>query len=330
MEERTMTPLNEMHESKYVGNWSFNGREISQAPNSAVAMKEAGLDWDVVKVPAYGKLSDGTMVPALDRFTTVRTDTNEVLGIVGKQYQPVQNRDAFGFLDFLIEDGSLKYTNAGTLRGGLYVWMMAEFPEEFAITSDDKVRNSVFLFNAHDGSKTMRSFLSNIRLHCMNQLPYLFKGDDEQFIMRHTANVVENSRDRAQEFFGFLEAKQNSLNAMLKGLAQTDVNENQVTKFVEEMFPQPVYDNAEQEKEISTRLLNTRQTILGNFDAMSTEATSGTAYGLLNALTEYTDHQRSSRGNNVAEKMQSRFDSVILGSGMNLKKKALEVLSNLS
>lgn len=325
-----MTPLNETHESKYVGNWVFNGREISQAPNSAVAMKEAGLDWEVEKVPAYGKLSDGTMVPAFDRFTTVRTDTNEVLGIVGKQYQPVQNRDAFGFLDSLIEDGSLKYTSAGTLRGGLYVWMMAEFPEEFAITTDDKVKNSIFLFNAHDGSKTMRSFLSNVRLHCMNQLPYLFKGGDEQFIMRHTENVIENSRDRAQDFFGFLEAKQNSFNAMLKGLSQIDVSYDQVTKFIKEVFPQPVYDNAEQEKEISTRLMNTRQTVLGNFDAMSTEATSGTAYGLLNAVTEYTDHQRSSRGSNVTEKMQSRFDSVILGSGMNLKKKALEVVSNIS
>lgn len=330
MEERTMTPLNQTDERKYVGNWSFNGVSIPKKATSEIAIAEAGLDWEVEKRPVFGQLSDGTMVPAKGRFTTVRTDTNEVLGIVGSQYQPVQNRDAFGFLDSLIEDGSLSFTSAGTLRGGLYVWIIAEFPETFAITEDDVVQNSVFLFNAHDGSKTMRSFLSNVRLHCMNQLPYLFKGGDEQFIMRHSTNVIENSRERAQDFFGFLEAKQNSFNQMLKSLAHTKVNPSQVERFIEEMFPKPVIDNEEMEKEISTRLLNTRQTILGNFDAMSTEATNGTAYGLLNALTEYTDHQRSSRGNTDAEKMQSRFDSVILGGGMNLKKKALEVISNLS
>jgi hypothetical protein len=33
-----------------------------------------------------------------DCFATIRTDSNTVLGVVGKDYQIVQNREAFSFL----------------------------------------------------------------------------------------------------------------------------------------------------------------------------------------------------------------------------------------
>jgi hypothetical protein len=47
----------------------------------------------------------------------------------------------------------------------------------------------------------------------------------------------------------------------------------------------------------------------------------GTAYNLLNAVTEYTDHTRSTRGNG-----NGRSESAMFGSGERLKAQAVDVI----
>jgi hypothetical protein len=52
-----------------------------------------------------------------------------------------------------------------------------------------------------------------------------------------------------------------------------------------------------------------------------------TAYSLLNSVTDYVDHTRSTRGKN---KETSRYESAVLGSGAVLKTKALELISTVA
>jgi len=44
---------------------------------------------------------EGTAVP--QRKAVVRSDTGDVLGVLGNSYIPVQNYQAFGFLDAIVE-----------------------------------------------------------------------------------------------------------------------------------------------------------------------------------------------------------------------------------
>ena len=57
----------------------------------------------------------------------------------------------------------------------------------------------------------------------------------------------------------------------------------------------------------------------------------GTAYNLLNAVTEYTDHHRTSRISDEKKELgytddQARYESAIFNGGEALKNKAMEVI----
>ena len=54
------------------------------------------------------------------------------------------------------------------------------------------------------------------------------------------------------------------------------------------------------------------------------ESSQGTAWGLLNAVTEYVDHERRARSN------EYRMDSAWFGQGAQIKQRALEAALQLA
>ena len=103
------------------------GVNVQQAHSLETAINVSGLNFEVSKYP----LSFMTQVPQQlgtqtvlvdvphpypNQFATVRTDTLEPLGIVGKDYQILQNLEAFDFLDSLV--GDAKFETAGLYGNG--------------------------------------------------------------------------------------------------------------------------------------------------------------------------------------------------------------------
>ncbi|RZK35670.1 MAG: alpha/beta hydrolase, partial [Pedobacter sp.] len=89
--------------------WHSLGTIIEAYPTTAEALQFAGLNYTVEKRPLFtldnvnfdllNALADGIepAVPVPNYYANVRTDTEEVLGVVGKDYQIVQNIEAFSF-----------------------------------------------------------------------------------------------------------------------------------------------------------------------------------------------------------------------------------------
>ena len=97
------------------------------------ALDKAGLGWKVthgdvlvVKTPEwtddFGTKHPAELIPAKGFKANLREDTGEVLGIVSDEYEVVDNRDAFRFLDALI-GSELHFETAGSLWGGRRVWV---------------------------------------------------------------------------------------------------------------------------------------------------------------------------------------------------------------
>ena len=84
----------------------------------------AGLDYEV---DSLVQTIDGIPVP--QRRAVVRTDSNDVIGVVGNGYVPVQNRECFGFLDAVVAEGGLSYHTAGALGKGERIWLLAKLAQ---------------------------------------------------------------------------------------------------------------------------------------------------------------------------------------------------------
>src|SRR3954462_14193635 len=89
--------------------WHGLGTIVQKALTAQEALEIAGLDYEVETQPL--QTIYGLEVPKA--FATVRTDTQKPRGIVTDKYFPIQNRDAFGFFDPIIDRKEAMYETGG-------------------------------------------------------------------------------------------------------------------------------------------------------------------------------------------------------------------------
>lgn len=173
--------------------WHKLGRVIEKATTSSEAIRLAGLDWKVEQWPLNATdPSTWRSVKVSEHVANVRQDTRAVLGVVGRNYKPFQNIDAFDFLDSIVGDRLAIYETAGSLRGGRKIWMLVRVPREYRAGRDDLIKPFLLLVNSHDGSTTLRMLATTIRVVCQNTLNLaLQEAGSEGLSIRHHSGLDE-------------------------------------------------------------------------------------------------------------------------------------------
>lgn len=129
-------------------------------------LKKADLDWDVELQSLHTK--DGKLVQ--NRRALVRTDTKEILDVVGPKYIPTQNREVFKFFDDFASKNSLELVHAGTTNGGQLVYAQAKLPEKIVLPGNDESEAYLILSHPHQWGKALNILFSTVRLVCQNRL----------------------------------------------------------------------------------------------------------------------------------------------------------------
>ncbi|MEZ6142066.1 MAG: DUF932 domain-containing protein [Zavarzinella sp.] len=310
----------------YVGDvpWHRLGTKLDQPATAREAITAAGLDYRVERKPL--KTQDGTEVSI--RKATVRSDTNEVLGVVGNSYVPVQNFQAFEFLDSVVAEGELRYHTAGALGRGEKIWMLAKLPGQIEVkNSSDIVEKYLLLSNAHDGSAALRVYFTPIRVVCQNTLSLAESRSQGQGVsILHKGDLQSKIRETRQ-VLGFATRFYDIAEQRINRLASHFPTQSQLSAYFEEIYPDP------EDGKDNTRALNIRQELNRLFeegighDEPSIKHSSWVAY---NAVTEFVDHVRPGRGLNDMERASRRLDSIWFGNGARLKQKAWNLALNMS
>jgi phage/plasmid-like protein (TIGR03299 family) len=194
--------------------WHREGTVLTEAPSLEEALRLAGLCFEVEVRPLYTRLAPYPELPDVFTYTragnacaTVRTDREAVLGIVSERYQPLQNRDAFGVLEPLLDAGLASIETAGSLRGGRDVWMLVRFridsPAVREVFADEVVPFGL-LSNNHAGNRRVVVQESPIRVVCANTLTLALNGRDRAVAVRHTASVEAKTVEAARQLWSGL------------------------------------------------------------------------------------------------------------------------------
>lgn len=249
-----------------------------------------------------------------------RKEAAQFLGAVGENYTVMQHDEGFKSIDALMNsaDGA-HYETAGVLGNGERVWALADLG--FAAKVGDDVQKGYLLFSTgHDGSMSHSYRMCFTRVVCANTLnAALSEKTKAALTIRHT----KNAGGRLMEARAALESMSDDVARIedrLNFLAGRRMNREALTNIMDRLFPKRAMDTG-QSKETARRsnILSDILKIYELNDGNAFPEQRGTAYNLLNAITNYTDHERSS-------KEDGRAESAMFGSGDALKSKAMEVI----
>ena len=295
----------------YVGEapWHRLGTRLENPATSQEAIQTAGLDFKVQLRPVKTTVNrKQKIIP--NTFATVRTDTQDVLGVVGSRYEPIQNKDAFAFFDALVGSDEAMYHTAGVLGKGERIWILAKLPSYIRVGKNDIVDKYLLLTNSHDGSAVVRAKLTPIRVVCSNTLSVALSGNEQEVRIRHTANAI-HKLEEGHKLLGLTNSLYDQLDTIFNRMALKKVTSKQLVEYVKALIP------ANPDAQFQTRNENIREAILELHETgQGAELSRGSLWGAYNAATEYADHVQHSRDAN------KQLKSIWFGGGEKLKLKA--------
>lgn len=285
--------------------WHGLGTVFTEEVSTAKMLELAHLnDWNVrledVEIPA-GFASDKSY-SFVTRTNPFDKTQNDVLGVVGERYVPLQNEDLFDFGDLML-DGGGRWETAGSIKGGRQVFGSLALERETVLDPNgvsDKVNTYLLINTSHDGSVAIQASITPVRVVCANTLNLALssikgnKGIKQSFKIRHT-QTASGKVQQAREALGLANTYMDKFDEMAKAMIETEISKAKFDEIVALAYPAPEKDAKGSFKKHNDKIDLINDIYVGQYN----DTISGTAWGTLNALTERLDWYRTARGGNT-------------------------------
>lgn len=289
------------------------GVDVRNLLTTDEAIEKGKLSWGVKKAPLVAHLSPELDKPVMGKYTITRDDNSEVIGIVGKNFRPVPNKEAFGIMDALAGEAGAKFESVGYIGLGERVWMLAKLPTELRIKTSEDILDKYLLFsNAFNGSKsfvmgfTPRLTRSNIILNVSR------KGLSDTMSIRHTHRFDEQIKE-VRRVLKLQDTYFAGLGDMCNHLCDVAITRDKFEEVLNNIMPLPT-DGSDSAKTTSAR--EKLENLYNTENASNPYPDSG--YALLCAAANYRQHHASYKSKkddfDGTSKDQIRFLSITEGS----------------
>jgi phage/plasmid-like protein (TIGR03299 family) len=302
--------------------WHGLGTPVETLMNSAEAIKASGLDWTVDCEPIQTAAGE----PIDFKRAVVRQSDRKVLGVVGTNYQPVQNADAFDFADGIVADTGSHFETAGALDGGRTVFLSMELNgvEPIKVHGDSPVDTFLVLSNTHDGTKAVRATVTPVRVVCKNTLNFAFAGSKGIFNVRHSGDV-KSKMNAARDALGITVDYMRRFENVAAALQDLTVNEDRAEAVIRDVFAMSEdLEGATDSKRFANHPATRTMEIYGS--APDLKAFYGTGWGVVNAVAEYVDHDRSYGRATDREALDVKATQVLWGSSQDTLNRTVALL----
>lgn len=304
--------------------WHGLGQIVSDYPTSSEAIQHAGLNYVVEKRRVFtydnennaANQNENIIIPGIEipkYFATIRTDTQKVLGVVGNDYEVIQNVDAFIFFDSIVGGDGIQFETAGALGKGERIFITAKLPGYIKVGANDSIEKYLFLTTSHDGYGSITAAFTPVRVVCQNTLNAAMGNHTNSIKIRHTANAKARL-EQAHEVMGISNNLSKELEAVFNSWSKTKISDKEVKDLIQlAMVPnKEVLRNIQQgnEDELSTSFKNIVDDVFEyamSSPTQQTETTKGTLFGAYNGVTGYFQNVRVYKNN------EAKLKSILYG-----------------
>lgn len=258
-----------------------------------------------------------------DQHVILRSDNKAPMGIVSDKYKLVQPAQVMDWMDTLTHSAGFQIETAGTLFGGRKYWCLASIGDDCEIVPGDRVGGYLLLTTSCDGSSATVGQFTTIRVVCNNTLTMSLAQKGQHKITHRSVFNPETMRSKlgiAHEMFGDF-----ARNA--SRLADKMVSKARAERMFAELIAEKKPDDLtlpEMEKVSSSLAFNKLLALFdGDGKGSRLDGVRHTAWGWLNAVTEYADHHARTTS------AENRMNSAWFGAGADMKDRALQLATAL-
>lgn len=293
--------VNGVAQMAYAGEtpWHGLGAQVSNDLTPVQMMDKAGLNWSVEKenlVTVSGK-------PIAGKQALIRSTDGKVLDVVGDDWNPVQNEEAFQFFSEYVLAGDMEMNTAGSLKGGRNVWALAKVKESFTILGEDQVDSYLLFSNPHQYGKAIDVRFTPIRVVCNNTLTMSLNSTSKNQVKLNHRSVFD--ADTVKTTLGIAHEKFGKYKEMAEFLASKKFSVDSLIQYYNDVFPHTY--NKDKGASI-TKADDLTKTAKAAMEVLHTQPGAnlgeGTWWQAFNSVTYLTDHKM---GRSADTRMESAW-----------------------
>lgn len=262
-----------------------------------------------------------------DNVAIIRSDTGARMGIVNSSYNITQPFEMLEFFRDFVAGSGFELTTAGTLHGGKRMWALAKITKA-VISGWDEIGAYLLLSSSADGSLSNEGRLTTVCVVCQNTMGMALAREPKAKVSHRVSMALQKLKaelglDTATvKFDAYVEAA--------NILASRRVSDAAADAFVLKLLRGDVIDEEAQDAPtvagVGDMLAAMRRprgagAILAMFEGggrgSDQKGRKGTAWGLVNAVTDYVDHVRTCKSDD------HRVESAWWGTGDLIKTDAM-------
>lgn len=337
----------QLEQMAYTGEtpWHGLGNQLTQNQPIEVWAQQAGMNWRIesshVSYMAQNDRGQSIIMPYEEQRVLYRSDTHAPLSVVSQRYQEVQPKQILEFYRDLTEQSGFELETAGVLKGGKKFWALARTGQSAALKGKDVSNAYILLATACDGTLATTAQFTSIRVVCNNTLAIVLKGQSSTGVVK-VPHSTRFDAERVKQQLGISVRAWDEHMYEMKQLSQRKVTQSEAAAYFDAVFNNTGLSPIEQDEGIiqfyrnvasqanavpkadnrtepNGRAMSKVMTMFnGHGRGAELSSAKDTAYGLLCAITEFTDHERR------AMSQDHRLDSAWFGAGAGLKQRGLE------
>jgi phage/plasmid-like protein (TIGR03299 family) len=281
----------------------------------------------IVLTNLFAAPTDGSaLVPVLDRKAVMRTKDNQVVGVVGTDFTPVQDTDLIDTLEALRVAGLAEFETAGILRFGSRFFVMMSIPDGMLKLKTpngktDLVCQYLGVSHGHDGTLKLQFTPTNVRIVCQNTVNMAraeAKKNGVSFTIKHTVNADARIKAAVEAYKQVIQYNK-YFAEKAQQLIDTPFPAANLRTLGEKLFPVP----KGREDDIPAGVLKSRYEITRlAIEGKGHESLGlvGTAWGAYQGVCEFLDWGRQTRGDKDKSELEikskmweaSQFSNIII------------------
>lgn len=309
--------------------WHGYGQKLAPKQPLDIWLPQAGMNYEVREHPIFYNPYQALDDVASDisarasnhlnnklikgRKALTRSDTHGVLSIVSEDYHVVQPKEILEFFRSLIDTMGFEMDTAGVLAGGKRVWALAKIGKEFTINGD-KVEGYLLLATSYDGKFSTTAQFTSVRVVCNNTLSWsLGIGERQNTGVIRIPHSTEFNADQVKGELGLYGEGWKAFEDNVIKLVDVKVSKRQAVEFFLELL------GVDEDLASGRQLQSTKKLIAFYESGPGSDfiTSKNTTWGLVNAVSYFTDHGRRAQNNGT------RFNSASFGPGAKLKRDAM-------